>query len=338
MFKNSEIKWGNFFILYLVFTIIGLLPKLDHIRFIQFDEIVGYLFYMLCTVFSCWFVHYYFVRHDFRVLGNKRKGFVSNVLGTAAALLVDFIFSRFVTKPTLIDVLGFSTTQFTLINLSRAFFVSVLIFIIVYNVHINNTLQKSILENGLLKQAQLRAQILSLQQQISPHFLFNSLSTLKTMAKETPTKTYVIQLANAYRYLLNFSEHHLASLKDELAFMKSYLHILKERYEDGLQVSIEVPAGFLAYQIPPLSLQLLVENAIKHNVISPARPLCIKIHASEPQSIVVENNYQARLSVEESTGKGLQNIKDRYRLLANQSIEIYQDETIFKVTLPLLLS
>jgi two-component system LytT family sensor kinase len=258
MFKNSEIKWGNFFILYLVFTIIGLLPKLDHIRFIQFDEIVGYLFYMLCTVFSCWFVHYYFVRHDFRVLGNKRKGFVSNVLGTAAALLVDFIFSRFVTKPTLIDVLGFSTTQFTLINLSRAFFVSVLIFIIVYNVHINNTLQKSILENGLLKQAQLRAQILSLQQQISPHFLFNSLSTLKTMAKETPTKTYVIQLANAYRYLLNFSEHHLASLKDELAFMKSYLHILKERYEDGLQVSIEVPAGFLAYQIPPLSLQLLV--------------------------------------------------------------------------------
>ncbi|WP_254060885.1 sensor histidine kinase [Mucilaginibacter sp. L196] len=224
-----------------------------------------------------------------------------------------------------------------LFDLTAAAFISVFIYIIIHNIQINVTLQKSKLENELLKQAQLRAQLLSLQQQVSPHFLFNSLSTLRTIAPDNETKTYVIQLANVYRYLLNFNEHHLASVKDELAFMKSYLYILQERFEKALQVSINVPDNFLNYSIPPLSLQLLVENAVKHNILSPEQPLIINIYTDEMPSITVSNSYQPKPSLEESTGMGLQNIKDRYQLLIGKQVEVIQANNLFIVTLPLLL-
>ncbi|MBB6109975.1 sensor histidine kinase [Mucilaginibacter lappiensis] len=229
-------------------------------------------------------------------------------------------------------------TRDVFFNLTGSAFISVFIYIIIHNIQINITLQKSRLENGLLKQAQLRAQLLSLQQQVSPHFLFNSLSTLKTIAPDHETKTYVIQLANVYRYLLNFNEHHLASVKDEIAFMKSYLYILQERFEHALQISINVPDEFLSYYIPPLSLQLLIENAIKHNIISPEQPLHIRIYTDQTPALTIENSYQPKISVEESTGKGLQNIKDRYQLLSGKQIEVYNDDDLFTVTLPLLLS
>ena len=189
----------------------------------------------------------------------------------------------------------------------------------------------------MLKQAQLRAQLLSLQQQVSPHFLFNSLSTLKTIAKDQETKTYVLQLANVYRYLLNFNEHHLASVKDELAFMRSFLYILQERFEDALKISIHVPDEFLSYQIPTLSLQLLIENAVKHNIVSPEQPLYIRIYTDDSPSLTVENSFQPKLFVEETTGKGLQNIKERYQLLTGKQVEVSIDNGLFVVILPLLL-
>ncbi|WP_159440729.1 sensor histidine kinase [Mucilaginibacter sp. OK098] len=238
--------------------------------------------------------------------------------------------------PLLSNTSGFGTIHDVFINLTASSFISVLIYFIIYNIQINITLQKSKLENELLKQAQLRAQLLSLQQQVSPHFLFNSLSTLKTIAPDHETKTYVVQLANVYRYLLNFNEHHLASVKDEIAFMKSYLYILQERFEQALQISIDVPDGFLSFYIPPLSLQLLIENAIKHNIVSPEQPLFIRIYTDQTPALTIENSYQPKLSVEESTGKGLQNIKDRYQLLAGKQINVYKNDELFKVTLPLM--
>ncbi|SIR56289.1 Histidine kinase [Mucilaginibacter lappiensis] len=332
MFKAYQIKLGIF--LSLVFAVIGILPRLGHPGFNQLELIGNFLFFSFINVFTCWFIHHYFILHSFKNFGNVTKGVISNIIAICTVSFFDYLLNLFNTMPSLSN----DRTRDVFFNLTGSAFISVFIYIIIHNIQINITLQKSRLENGLLKQAQLRAQLLSLQQQVSPHFLFNSLSTLKTIAPDHETKTYVIQLANVYRYLLNFNEHHLASVKDEIAFMKSYLYILQERFEHALQISINVPDEFLSYYIPPLSLQLLIENAIKHNIISPEQPLHIRIYTDQTPALTIENSYQPKISVEESTGKGLQNIKDRYQLLSGKQIEVYNDDDLFTVTLPLLLS
>jgi len=334
MFKVYQIKWGIF--LSFAFAVIGLLPKLGHPEFGPLALIKNYLFFSFLNVVTCWFIHHYFILHSFKHTGNITKGIISNIFAICIILFIDYLAIAFSGRPLLNDAPEFDTIQNIMINFTRTAFVSVFIYIIIYNIQINITLQKSKLENELLKQAQLKAQLLSLQQQVSPHFLFNSLSTLKTIAPDHETKNYVIQLANVYRYLLNFNEHHLASVKDEIAFMKSYLYILQERFEQALQISIDVPVEFLSYYIPPLSLQLLIENAIKHNIISPEQPLLIRIYTDQTPALTIENSYQPKLSVEESTGKGLQNIKDRYLLLVDKQIEVCKTDNLFKVILPLL--
>ncbi len=195
--------------------------------------------------------------------------------------------------------------------------------------------QNSRIENQLLKQENLEARLNLLKQQVNPHFLFNSLSTLRTIAPDAPTKKYVMQLANVYRYLLGSEQEHLTVLEKELEFTRSYLYILQERFEHGLHVEIELREASLSRSIPPYSLQILIENAVKHNIVSEDAPLTIRIYV-ESEMLCVENNVLPRMSVEESTGKGLKNIKERYRLLSSREIEIIENSSYFIVKLPLL--
>jgi two-component system LytT family sensor kinase len=334
MFKTYHIKWG--IILSITFAVVGFFQKSDHFGFDQLPVLGNDIIFSLCNVFSCWFIHHFFILHSSNNPGNASKGIISNVIAISAVLFLNYLLTTFNVMPSRSNAPGFNNTRDVVFNLTASSFISVFIYFIIYNIQINIKLQKSKLKYELLKQAQLKAQLLSLQQQVSPHFLFNSLSTLKTIAPDQETKTYVIQLANVYRYLLSFNEHHLASVKDEIAFMKSYLYILQERFEQALQISIQIPDIFLGYYIPPLSLQLLIENAIKHNVMSPEQPLHIRIYTNQTPALIVENSYQPKLSVEESTGKGLQNIKDRYHLLGAKEIGVFRNDNLFKVILPLL--
>jgi LytS/YehU family sensor histidine kinase len=187
-----------------------------------------------------------------------------------------------------------------------------------------------------LKKENLEARLNLLKQQISPHFLFNSLSTLKTIAPDNNTRQYIMQLSNVYRYLLNYNDNNMATLQNELAFTNSYLYILKERFENALQVNIQVPEQVLLKNMPPLALQILIENAIKHNVTSADEPLHINISSEQDAVLVVQNNLQPKLSFEKGSGKGLQNISDRYQLLSGKQIDIIQTRDHFIVKLPLL--
>jgi LytS/YehU family sensor histidine kinase len=198
-------------------------------------------------------------------------------------------------------------------------------------------LQKTQLENEQFKQAHLRAQLIALQQQLSPHFLFNSLSTLKTIAHDSETKKFVLQLSHVYRYMLNINEKQVTSVSDELSFLNSYLYILNQRFESSLRVFIHIPNEFMEYLIPPLSLQLLVENAIKHNALSPEQPLEIRIEVSAGQEIVVTNNYRPKKVPVDSTGMGLQNINDRFKLLFNKPVEVNKTDKAFTVKIPLIV-
>lgn len=195
--------------------------------------------------------------------------------------------------------------------------------------------QNSRIENQLLKQENLEARLSLLKQQVNPHFLFNSLSTLRTIAVDAPTKKYVMQLANVYRYLLGNEQEHLTSIEKELEFARSYIYILQERFERGLYVDVELPDISLGRKIPPYCLQILIENAVKHNIVSADAPLTIHIYV-ESEMLCVENNVLPRISVEESTGKGLNNIKERYQLLSSKEIEIISNSAHFLVKLPLL--
>lgn len=186
-----------------------------------------------------------------------------------------------------------------------------------------------------LKQENLQARLNSLKQQISPHFLFNSLNTLKSAANEEHVKEYVVQLSLVYRYLLNYNDNNLATVREELVFINAYSFILKERFEDGFSMHINIDDNIRELHVPPLSLQILIENAVKHNIASLSKPLNITISNNEGY-IVVSNNLQRKFSSEESTGKGLINISDRYRLLAQKTIDIKEEDGNFTVKLPLL--
>lgn len=334
MFKLYQMKWGVF--LCLVFIALGTLPRLGNLGSLTIGQILEYLIFSFIYLFACWLIHQYFILHRFKSINKKGKAILAIVTVVVTIIFINYLVSLWQPGSPLIKKNQFSTLFDWVILLTQSIFLSVFIYIIVYNIQTNIMLQKSKLENELLEQIQLRAQLLSLQQQVSPHFLFNSLSTLKTIAPDQKTKTYVIKLANVYRYLLNFNDSHLTSVKDELAFMQSYVYILQERFEDALRISIDVPEVYLDALIPPLCLQLLVENSVKHNIVSPEKPLHIRIYTDQTPSITVENSYQPKISVEESTGKGLQNIKDRYQLLAARQITVFKDEQRFIVTLPLL--
>ncbi|MCZ8214886.1 MAG: histidine kinase [Cyclobacteriaceae bacterium] len=219
----------------------------------------------------------------------------------------------------------------------RGLIISGFLFLVVYYLNLSEITQKSKIENEKLKKENMQARLESLKQQISPHFLFNTLNTLSTLTKETKVKEYISEISNVYRYLLQYKENDMVTVGEELQFIESYLYILRERFEVGLQVSITISEGTRQTLLPPLALQVLVENAVKHNIVSASRPLSIEIK-NENNFIIVKNNLQQKQSLgNESSRSGLNNIQERYTLLANKEIVIEKTVTDFIVKLPVLV-
>lgn len=224
------------------------------------------------------------------------------------------------------------------IMFARASLISGLYYFIAHHLHILSEKQKHSLEIERLKQAQLAANISSLKEQLSPHFLFNTLNTLSSITREKEMKDYVSELANVYRYLLMYKKMDTATLQQELTFIESYLYIIKTRMEAALDIHIHVDEHLLPSLLPPLTLQLLIENAIKHNVAAVSRPLKIVICNDGNQYLVVSNNYQPKSKTPFSTGVGLDNVMQRYRLLFDQEIVIEKTAQSFSVKLPIIIA
>ena len=178
-----------------------------------------------------------------------------------------------------------------------------------------------------------------LKMQINPHFLFNSLNILDYLVQEQETErasAFIRKLAESYRYMLKTEDEPLVPLRDEVEFAHKYIDLLQERFTSGFTVDFELDEAMLhKHFVIPCCLQLLIENATKHNVVSPDRPLHVTIRAEE-EWLIVENNLQLRLSRHASTGKGLKNIRQQYLDLSDRTIRIEQTETHFTVHIPLL--
>src|SRR5258708_21815155 len=174
-------------------------------------------------------------------------------------------------------------------------------------------LRKSVEEKEMLKRESLQAQLNALKIQVNPHFLFNSLNTLTAVIPENPGQAidFVQHLSKVYRHILEVKNEQSILLKEELEVLKAYAFLLKTRFGDNLDISIRVADEKLQQKIVPLSLQILMENAIKHNIVSSSKPLKIEVHADNGK-LVVSNNLQKKNQLVESTGIGLDNIRNRY--------------------------
>lgn len=179
---------------------------------------------------------------------------------------------------------------------------------------------------------------LKLKRQVNPHFLFNSLNILDCLICEEKTdqaSTYTHKLAGIYRYMIKSEDEEIVSLRDEMVFVRLYIDLLKVRFPEGFEVEIDVPDEALARFVPPCSIQLLIENATKHNAVSPDKPLVIKVKATD-SSVCVSNNIIPKVTKSPSTGLGQQYIRQLYMDLSGKSIGIEQTEEDYCVTLPLL--
>lgn len=190
-----------------------------------------------------------------------------------------------------------------------------------------------------LEKQQLLNEIALLKTQVNPHFLFNSLSILASLVRVNPdlSEQFIDQLSRSYRYILEQKEQSLVTLRTELEFIHSYSFLLKIRFENKFDLRVDLPENAPdQYKIAPLTLQLLVENAVKHNRMSLREPLVVEISMEDGQTLVVKNRLQPRNTASVSTGIGLQNIINRYALLTSRPVWAGEREDAFVVKIPLL--
>ena len=220
----------------------------------------------------------------------------------------------------------------------RLFLGTLLFLTIILSFQTANDKEKLRVENISLQSENLKAQLNQLKQQLNPHFLFNSLSALRRMirSKDKQSEEYLLKLSDVYRHILQNRESANVTLKEELGFLNSYIYLMKLRLEDALIFDINISDESLNYNLPVFSLQLLVENCIKHNMASESNPLRISIFQTNRQNIIVSNNLQPKKNTDESFGLGIENLKRRYELLGlKKGVQIEQNGTEYVTTLAL---
>lgn len=198
--------------------------------------------------------------------------------------------------------------------------------------------ESEMIRSEQLERARAEAELDALKNQIDPHFIFNSLNTLSHLIEERPVKAkqFNDNLAEVYRYILQNKARDLVLLKEELAFLLNYFSLLKIRFEDAVRLDLDIPDQLAdQYLIPPISLQLLAENAIKHNEFSNSSPLAIGV-TLEADQLTIRNAVRKKLSRKPSSRIGLQNLRERYKLITDTEILVEESETEFRVKLPIL--
>lgn len=195
----------------------------------------------------------------------------------------------------------------------------------------------SLIEIEKYKTESLQAQLQNLKNQINPHFLFNNMSVLSSLVYKDQDKAvdFINQLSKVYRYLLDNKDSELVILEEELTFINSYTYLLQIRFDTNIKFEIDIEKNKLQQFLPPMALQILVENAIKHNEISEASPLIVHIKTID-DTLEVSNNLQLRIQSELSSKTGLKNINERYKYFTNKTVDVLENDQSFIVRIPLL--
>lgn len=222
-------------------------------------------------------------------------------------------------------------------NYVVAMVITIIVSLVIHLVYFYKSYQENKLKEQKIIAGTASAQFESLKNQIDPHFLFNSLNVLSSLIEENPenAQKFTTSLSKIYRYVLEQKDKELVSVAEELQFAKTYMNLLKMRFENS--ITFEIPENFENEEakVVPLSLQLLLENCIKHNVVSEAKPLHVKI-SIENNQLVVTNNLQKKEVLSDRKGVGLQNIVNRYAILTKRTVLVEENEQEFKIFLPIL--
>jgi LytS/YehU family sensor histidine kinase len=176
-----------------------------------------------------------------------------------------------------------------------------------------------------------------LQAQINPHFLFNSLNTLSSLVYEDADRSaeFIRRLSDVYRHVLDARQKDLISLREELSFIESFIFLLELRFENKLKIDVRIDENLLDHKIAPLTLQMLIENAVKHNIVSDSKPLSVDIF-NDDDHIVVKNPLQEKVVKEKGNNMGLRNISSRYMALCGKEVGIYNTDGAFTVKIPII--
>jgi sensor histidine kinase YesM len=283
-----------------------------------------------------------------QIVGRMKQHFphhsqTSRRILTQAAVSLLFIFIALIIIQILLNLifsqplLDFADMEF---SVKPSILATLLITTIVEAIYFFERWKSSLLEAEQLKRAHIQSQYETLKNQVNPHFLFNSLNTLITIIPEDPQTAvaFVQKLADVYRYVLQSKDKELVTLAEEMQIVKAYVFLLKTRFGDNLQVKISISDQAMQLYVAPLTVQMLLENAIKHNIVSSEKPLLVEVYTDDPEKLVVRNVLQRKNmpAPAESTHTGLANITQRYKLLSDIHIEILASDTTFAVTLPLL--
>ncbi len=198
--------------------------------------------------------------------------------------------------------------------------------------------KQSLAEKEKMEQLTIQQEFETLKSQVNPHFLFNCFNTLSSLISEDrkQAEVFLNELSKVYRYLLRNNEDGVSTLQTEIRFIQSYYRLLRTRHGEAVQLNIETDKKYDNYLLPSLSLQMLVENAVKHNVLSKNKPLTIDIFTTAGNKLVVSNNLQVRTVKAPSNRIGLENIKTKYQLLKQPGFQVLQDKKNFSVVLPLI--
>jgi two-component system, LytTR family, sensor kinase len=193
-------------------------------------------------------------------------------------------------------------------------------------------------ENEKLEKEKLRAELNQLKGIVNPHFLFNNLNSLSALIGEDPPQAekFLDELTAVFRYLLRNHQTELATLQEELQFIQSYYRLLQMRYGSAIQLKVDIDREYEAMLLPPLTLQLLIENAVKHNQLRKEKPLKIELFARKSNNLVVQNTICKKETGVESTGIGLQTINARYRMINMPDVAIESTSGYFAVSIPLV--
>ena len=304
------------------------------------DFIIEFLFTQLYTFvigYACLAYFTYIKKLKFDKYENV-KLIIYGIVGTTIVTLICIFFLRI-----FVEVLIYGMPFDTFIyneswqGYSFGLWITLTIISVFYVIFFYTRYQKNRIKEQKIIAGTASAQFDALKNQLDPHFLFNSLNVLTSLIDENPeaAQNFTTSLSKVYRYVLEQKNKELVSVDEELKFARTYVRLLKMRFEDSIVFEVPDKASNSDAKVVPLALQLLLENAVKHNIVNATKPLKIRIFELDG-NLVVENILQPKEVLKNSTGVGLTNIKQRYSLLTGRQVEINKTASHFSVAIPML--
>ncbi|MBC7902124.1 MAG: histidine kinase [Gemmatimonadaceae bacterium] len=338
--KPGRVEWISFFAMMPVLTIL-LNMLLFPDRVWKDSRIWAFSFPVIYVQgFISWYLHIvsmHWLRIRFPLL--RQTSFRLTVLYITHIFLTSLTFFSLFYGYDLFNFLGY---QFNVGNFKLSLLVSLALTLVATTMweaeYIFGQWKKSLAEKETMQQLAIQHEFETLKSQVNPHFLFNCFNTLSSLISEDAKQAekFLNELSKVYRYLLRNNEDGLTTVKSEIQFIRSYFQLLKTRHGNAIDFNIEIDKRYDNYLLPSLSLQLLVENAVKHNVLSKNFPLTIEIFTAAGNKLVVNNNLQRRSQKPPSNKVGLENIQAKYDLLRQSGFQVLEDSKNFTVVLPLL--